>query len=107
MLTESLTISRNAFEVGTGWKLKPEGACKGDVCIPLTSPPAGDEIDVASMADQMGCPLSPTNSTAYGLWAQMPLAHGHWSLPKLRSSHSPISMGTTSPSPRYEARRCS
>ncbi len=57
MLTESLVMSRQAFEAGTGWELKPEGACKGDVCIPLLDPPEGDTVDVASLAGQMGLPL--------------------------------------------------
>lgn len=57
MLTESLIISRAEFEAGTGWQLKPEGACKGDICIPLIDPPEGDSVDVASLAGQMGLPL--------------------------------------------------
>ena len=57
MLTESLIVSRAEFHAGTGWELKPEGACKGDVCIPLVEPPEGDSVDIASMAGQMGLPL--------------------------------------------------
>ncbi len=57
MITESLIVSRAEFEAGTGWELKPEGACKGDVCIPLIHPPNGDEVDIVSLAGQMGLPL--------------------------------------------------
>ena len=56
MLLNSLTVSRADFEVGTGWQLKPEGACKGDVCIPLNPVPT-DTVDVATAAEQMGLPL--------------------------------------------------
>lgn len=74
MLTDSLTVSREAFETGTGWQLKPEGACKGDVCIPLTDPPNGDEVDVASVAGQMGLPLVADDK--HKVWALGPHAIG-------------------------------
>ncbi len=35
MITETLDISPEAFEAGTGWQIKPEGACKAEVCVPL------------------------------------------------------------------------
>jgi hypothetical protein len=49
MLLRSLHISKGEFEASTGWTLKPEGACQGHVCIPL-SQPAGDVVDVARIA---------------------------------------------------------
>jgi hypothetical protein len=53
------TIDAAAFEAGTGWAIKPEGACKGEVCVPL--PPAaraGDgRIDVSVVAERLGMPL--------------------------------------------------
>jgi len=76
MLIESLTIKRAEFESGTGWQIKPEGACKGDICIPLSDPPDGDEIDVVAMANQMSLPL--VADEANGLWALGPeSANGH------------------------------
>ena len=35
MITETLDITPEAFEAATGWQIKPEGACKGEVCVPL------------------------------------------------------------------------
>ena len=49
-------IAKTEFETGTGWQLKPEGACQGDVCIPLSKPP-GDQVDVEAVARAIGMPL--------------------------------------------------
>lgn len=73
MILETLQIDRAAFENGTGWKLKPEGACKGEVCIPLRSAP-GARVDVTDLARQMGLPL--VEATAHGLWALGPESIG-------------------------------
>jgi hypothetical protein len=73
MLLRSLHIPRSAFEAGTGWTLKPEGACQGAVCIPL-SRPAGDTVDVAEVARDMGMPLVAEEE--HGLWALGPAAIG-------------------------------
>lgn len=35
MIVDSLEISAEDFAAGTGWDIKPEGACKGEVCVPL------------------------------------------------------------------------
>jgi hypothetical protein len=73
MILESLHIDRGAFEAGTGWELKPEGACKGDVCIPL-NPAPGARVDVADVARQMGLPLVADDE--HGLWALGPESIG-------------------------------
>lgn len=74
MLIDSLTISRAEFEAGTGWLLKPEGACKGDVCIPLTEPPTSDDVDVMSLSTQMGLPIVADDT--HRVWAVGPDATG-------------------------------
>ena len=73
MLMRSQSIPRSEFEAGTGWKLKPEGACQGDVCIPL-SKPAGETIDVALVAKDLGMPL--VSAPEQGLWALGPASIG-------------------------------
>jgi hypothetical protein len=57
MLVRTPTVPREAFESGTGWQFKPEGACKGDVCIPLKEQP-GERLDVRYMARTLGLPLA-------------------------------------------------
>jgi hypothetical protein len=56
LLTED-RIPVEQFERGTGWALRPEGACRGDVCVPLTPGPKGDRVDVAPLAKQLGMPI--------------------------------------------------
>lgn len=73
MLLRSLNVPRSEFEAGTGWTLKPEGACQGPVCVPL-SRPVGDTIDVAQTARDLGMPL--VAAAEHGLWALGPAAIG-------------------------------
>ena len=73
MLLRSLHIPKHEFEAGTGWTLKPEGACRGQVCIPL-SQPAGDMIDVASVARDMAMPL--VASEEHRMWSLGPATIG-------------------------------
>lgn len=60
-------LSARDAEATTGWTLKPEGFCKGDICVPV--PPARasefaakDEINIASLWRHMGLPLARTAS---------------------------------------------
>jgi hypothetical protein len=73
MVLDDVKVSREAFEAGTGWKLEPQGACKGEVCIPLTSAP-GDPLDVPELARQMGLPL--VGEESLGVWALGPESIG-------------------------------
>ena len=82
MLLRSLSIAKTEFETGTGWHLKPEGACQGEVCIPL-SKPAGDPVDVASVAKDMGMPL--VAAPGHGLWALGPASIGSRALASARA----------------------
>jgi len=40
MILKTLYVDAQELERRTGWVIKPEGACKGDVCVPL--PPMTD-----------------------------------------------------------------
>jgi hypothetical protein len=41
----------NAFAAETGWEIKPEGACKGDVCVPLGG---ASGFDLLATAEKLG-----------------------------------------------------
>jgi hypothetical protein len=73
MLLRSPRVSISEFEAGTGWQLKPEGACRGEVCIPLAQPP-GESVDVARVARDLGMPL--VAAPEFGLWALGPASIG-------------------------------
>ena len=74
MITDTLTVRRADFEERTGWALKPEGACKGDVCVPLSEPPEGDTVDLSLLAEQLNLPL--VHDEAHSLWALGPESIG-------------------------------
>ena len=49
------------LERATGWSLKPEGLCKGEVCVPLLgrTVDAGDgRIDLAEWAEALRLPIA-------------------------------------------------
>ena len=66
MLVDSLDITPEALRQATGWEIKLEGACKGEVCIPL---PAG-EFDFASTAERLG--MAIVHDPVLGVWAVGP-----------------------------------
>ncbi len=58
MLLTAETVGRATFERGTGWALKAEGACRGEVCVPLKEGAARDDaVDVAGVAERLGMPI--------------------------------------------------
>jgi hypothetical protein len=55
-----LLVSEAALESALGWELKPEGLCRGDVCVPVRDRSAlidTDGIDLAAFADAIGRPV--------------------------------------------------
>lgn len=70
MIVDDLTVDRSAFEARTGWQFKPEGACKGEICVPLTDSVDGPTIQLDAVADRLG--LSLVHDADVGLWAVGP-----------------------------------
>ena len=73
MLLESTHVPLAEFEARTGWELKPEGACKGEVCVPLKNG-FSDPVDVADVAAHLGMPM--VSADPHGLWALGPESVG-------------------------------
>ena len=72
MLLERLDVAPDAFARRTGWTVKPEGACKAEVCVPLPvgARTASGALDVRVVADRLGMPL--VRDDAHDLWALGP-----------------------------------
>jgi hypothetical protein len=64
VITESLEIDADRFAAGSGWEIKPEGACKADICVPL---PAGERFDAVATASRLG--MAVVEDAEAGLWA--------------------------------------
>lgn len=64
MLVDSLTIDPATFHEGTGWEIKPEGACKGDICVPLP-----DGFDLRSTAERLGMAIAADDDSNPQRWA--------------------------------------
>ena len=51
MIIASLDMSPADFAAGTGWEIKPQGACQADVCVPLD---ASRPFSVLAASDRLG-----------------------------------------------------
>ena len=59
MILDRLDPTLEEFARSTGWLLKPEGACKGEICVPLPASARlpGERIDARAVAEKLGMGL--------------------------------------------------
>jgi hypothetical protein len=69
MILERLDAPPPELERRTGWSIKAEGACRGDVCVPLKAP-----FDVRDLAQRLGMAL--VHDDRHELWALGPESGG-------------------------------
>jgi hypothetical protein len=65
VILTSLDIDPVQFERATGWALKPQGACKGEICVPLLTKP--EDVDANVLSDRLGMAL--VRDEKHGIWA--------------------------------------
>ena len=59
---EDLWIGTRELESATGWSMKPQGLCRGDICVPVPVSHAadyvtGDAVNAAAFWRRMGNPV--------------------------------------------------
>lgn len=67
MILETLDVDPATVAAHAGFTLEPEGACKGDVCVPL---PSNGSLDVETLAAHLGMPVLHDEDN--GLWSLGP-----------------------------------
>lgn len=75
MITDTLEVSPETFAEATGWDIKPEGACRGDQCVPLGDGP----FDLLEAAERLR--MAVVQDESAGVWAVGPDTVGGRALP--------------------------
>jgi hypothetical protein len=71
IITELEGVTIDAFAEATGWEPKPEGLCRGEICVPAPGVRRDDgTIDVMLAAERLGMPL--VHDADAGVWALGP-----------------------------------
>jgi hypothetical protein len=72
VILDRLHVAADAFAAGTGWAIKPEGACRGDICVPLPPEARGEDgsVDVTVVSGRLRMPL--VEAPEAGVWALGP-----------------------------------
>jgi len=71
VIVTDLDVSKETFEAATGWEIKPEGACKGEVCVPLDQPGG---FDLQFTTDRLR--MAVVHDADEGFWAIGPESLG-------------------------------
>jgi hypothetical protein len=81
VITDHVDLRPDEFAAGTGWEIKPEGACKAEVCVPLDADAAAtatDSFNALATAERLG--MAVVEDQQAGLWAFGPESWGNRAL---------------------------
>jgi len=74
VILTSLSVEAGELQQRTGWQLRAEGACKGQICVPLAGTGAelrpDGTIDATALAARLGMPLVADTEAA--IWSLGP-----------------------------------
>ena len=72
MILTDLHLDPSVLEAGTGWAIRPEGACRADVCVTIPDRARDPEgrVDASVIAGRLGMPL--VHDEGHGVWALGP-----------------------------------
>ena len=74
MILERPEVDPAELAARTGWELKPEGACKAHLCVPLPDRAGDGPLDAPMLAERLGMAL--VRDEPRGLYALGPEAGG-------------------------------
>ena len=70
MILDRLDVPVETFEAMSGWTIKPEGACRGGICVPL-----GDSVDSVDRGNGGDGDAPAFDLTAVADRLRMPIVH--------------------------------
>lgn len=71
IITDLGRVGTDDFAAATGWDPKPEGLCRGEVCVPAPGVRRDDgTLDVEAAAQRLGMPL--VHDASHGVWSLGP-----------------------------------
>lgn len=70
MIFSNLRVTGAEFSSTTGWDAKPEGMCRGELCVPAPGALTDGTVDVEIAATRLGMPI--VHEAAHGVWSLGP-----------------------------------
>jgi hypothetical protein len=67
MIFSSLRVPASEFSSVTGWDAKPEGMCRGEVCVPAPGALDNGAVTIEMAAARLGMPIG--HDTEHGVWS--------------------------------------
>ena len=75
ILSDLAGVTPDQFAEHTGWAPKPEGLCRGEICVPAPGSLRDDgTVEIDAAAQRLGMPL--VHDETHGVWALGPATLG-------------------------------
>ena len=74
MILKTLVVDTKELERRTGWVIKPEGACKGALCVPLPTMTDTSQVEAHVLAERLSMQL--LHDEGHDVWCLGPQAGG-------------------------------